>query len=338
MWMPAIVLVIWWARPPRPLANPHPKQHASTWRHSEISMPCSIPPGMPKSGISGQIDCYEMAVRQFAQQILPTVMPKTTVWGDGSINHGWAPPPSEVRGIPFTVTPSRLLSTRCGSAPAFLVSVASRVATAITTESLTKTIARNELPSDWQSRQFVFRRGLATIGCSLLVGLTGCGPAPSDNTPSLASNTSVDGRSLSKQGLSPRNDVLTPAVSVVPLATANGTSSVSGIGTFPRGDSPYGSPVVSSQPGHPVEGLVVPESMAQKLTSPSVLVRLRALEAWAREAPPGAIDPFILAFEDKDERVRARAQKLIEQDWARRAEAEKSGERDERSRGKGISE
>jgi hypothetical protein len=32
---------------------------------------------------------------------------------------------------------------------------------------------------------------------------------------------------------------------------------------------------------------------------------------------------LILAFEDKDERVRARAQQLIEQDWARKAEAEK---------------
>ena len=50
----------------------------------------------------------------------------------------------------------------------------------------------------------------------------------------------------------------------------------------------------------------------------------------AREAPAGAIDPFILAFEDKDERVRTRAQQLIEQDWARRAEEEKRGERGER--------
>ena len=79
-----------------------------------------------------------------------------------------------------------------------------------------------------------------------------------------------------------------------------------------------------------MEGLVVPESMAQKLNSPNVLVRLRALEAWARSASPGAVDPFILAFEDKDERVRARAQQLIEQDWARKAEAEKSGEQGER--------
>ena len=68
----------------------------------------------------------------------------------------------------------------------------------------------------------------------------------------------------------------------------------------------------------------MPEAMAQKLNSPSVLVRLRALEAWAREAPPGAVDPFILAFEDKDERVRTRAQQLLEQDWARMVEAEKT--------------
>ena len=72
-----------------------------------------------------------------------------------------------------------------------------------------------------------------------------------------------------------------------------------------------------------MDGLVVPEWMAQKLNSPKVRVRLEALEIWAQTAPPGAIDPLILAFEDKDERVRARAQQLLEQDWARKAEAEK---------------
>ena len=53
--------------------------------------------------------------------------------------------------------------------------------------------------------------------------------------------------------------------------------------------------------------------------------RLRALETWAQSAPPGAVDPLILAFEDKDERVRARAMELIEQDWARTAETEQYG-------------
>jgi HEAT repeat protein len=72
-----------------------------------------------------------------------------------------------------------------------------------------------------------------------------------------------------------------------------------------------------------VEGLVVPEWMAQKLNSPKVRVRLQALETWAQSAPQGAIDPLILAFEDTDERVRARAQQLIEQDWAWKARAGK---------------
>jgi HEAT repeat protein len=63
--------------------------------------------------------------------------------------------------------------------------------------------------------------------------------------------------------------------------------------------------------------------MAQKLNSPKVRVRLQALETWAQSAPQGAIDPLILAFEDTDERVRARAQQLIEQDWAWKARAGK---------------
>jgi HEAT repeat protein len=81
--------------------------------------------------------------------------------------------------------------------------------------------------------------------------------------------------------------------------------------------------VLSSEQEHPVEGLVVPELMVQKLNSPNVRVRLRALEAWAQTAPQGAVDPFILAFEDKDERVRALAQQLLEQDWAKKAAEEK---------------
>jgi len=48
-----------------------------------------------------------------------------------------------------------------------------------------------------------------------------------------------------------------------------------------------------------------------------------AEQGFSREALPGSVDPLILAFEDKDERVRARAQQLIEQDWARKTEAEK---------------
>ncbi|MHB0937763.1 MAG: multicopper oxidase family protein [Armatimonadota bacterium] len=54
--------------------------------------PLVIPPAMPRSGkikVRGgkNIDYYEIAVRQFTQQILPTGLPATTVWSYGSVNH-----------------------------------------------------------------------------------------------------------------------------------------------------------------------------------------------------------------------------------------------------------
>jgi bilirubin oxidase len=49
-------------------------------------MPLVIPPAMPKTS-GGKVDYYEIAVRQFQQQILPPGMPTTTVWSYGSVNH-----------------------------------------------------------------------------------------------------------------------------------------------------------------------------------------------------------------------------------------------------------
>jgi hypothetical protein len=161
-----------------------------------------------------------------------------------------------------------------------------------------------------------------SLSLMLIAGLAGCGPASSDNAPNLVPRASMDGPPLSKQGPSPHNDAFTPAASPLPFASVNGTGSASGTGTVPGVDSPHAGPVLASEPGHPIDGLVVPEWMVQKFNSPKVRVRLRALETWAQSAPPGAVDPLILAFEDKDERVRARAQQLIEQDWASKAEAE----------------
>jgi bilirubin oxidase len=53
---------------------------------AKYAMPLVIPPAMPKTG-RGQFDYYEIAVRQFEQQILPPPMPATTVWSYGSLNH-----------------------------------------------------------------------------------------------------------------------------------------------------------------------------------------------------------------------------------------------------------
>ena len=71
-----------------------------------------------------------------------------------------------------------------------------------------------------------------------------------------------------------------------------------------------------------MDPLVVPEWIANELDSPDVGTRLRALEKWVQTAPPGAIDPLILAYENKDERVRARALELMEEEWARAADSE----------------
>ena len=46
-----------------------------------------IPPAMPITATNGGVDYYEIAVRQFRQQILPAGLPMTTVWSYGSINH-----------------------------------------------------------------------------------------------------------------------------------------------------------------------------------------------------------------------------------------------------------
>jgi spore coat protein A len=46
--------------------------------------PLVIPPAMPPASTAGARDRYEIAVRQFEQQILPPGLPKTTVWSYGS--------------------------------------------------------------------------------------------------------------------------------------------------------------------------------------------------------------------------------------------------------------
>ncbi len=58
---------------------------------SKYVRPLVVPPEMPRTGRIGRgrdaIDYYEIAVRQFAQQILPPGLPQTTVWSYGSIHH-----------------------------------------------------------------------------------------------------------------------------------------------------------------------------------------------------------------------------------------------------------
>jgi spore coat protein A len=58
---------------------------------SKYVQPLVIPPEMPRSGRIGRgreaINYYEIAVREFYQQILPPGLPTTKVWSYGSIHH-----------------------------------------------------------------------------------------------------------------------------------------------------------------------------------------------------------------------------------------------------------
>ena len=158
-------------------------------------------------------------------------------------------------------------------------------------------------------RRLPFPHPAWLLGLLLLAGPSGCGPAASDQAAHVEPRAGLGGLSESPP--------VTPETTPVPLASVNGTGAKPGMGTLPGRDSLQ---VVSAPSPHPVDSpdtLVVPAWMAKELDSPDVRVRLQALDRWGQQAPTGSVDPLILALEDKDERVQARALELIEQDWVR---------------------
>ena len=157
------------------------------------------------------------------------------------------------------------------------------------------------------------------LGLMFFVGLAGCGPASSENAPNLGPRASVDGPDYRPEARGTgRGGEIIP-----PLAPGNATGSTTGRETAPGGESLLPVSASPTKPADPLDPLVVPAWKAKELNSPDARVRLRALETWVQSAPPGAVDLLLLAYEDKDERVRARAMELVEQAWARETEAEK---------------
>jgi len=150
----------------------------------------------------------------------------------------------------------------------------------------------------------------ALLALGLLAGLSACGPAPSDQAPSRESHASLGGPSesppVSQNSPSSPHDPVPLAASPSPLAS----------GRSPGGPSE----------ARPAEPLGVPAWMANDLDSPDVRVRLQALDRWGQQAPTGAVDPLLLALEDEDEGVQARALELIDQDWVRAQSAKAEAE------------
>src|SRR5438067_10121133 len=84
------------------------------------------------------------------------------------------------------------------------------------------------------SRHLSATRCVLLLSLMLCGALAGCGPA-SDNAPNLGPGASMDGPSLSKHSAPPHNEASTPMASPLPLASLNGTGSVSGAETVPGG-------------------------------------------------------------------------------------------------------
>src|SRR6266508_1734949 len=85
----ASLLLPWHIRLSRVLAQATPALDLTTV--AKYVTPLVVPPAMPFTSTLSEggreVRFYEIAVRQFQQQVLPGGMPATTVWSYGSVNH-----------------------------------------------------------------------------------------------------------------------------------------------------------------------------------------------------------------------------------------------------------
>lgn len=163
------------------------------------------------------------------------------------------------------------------------------------------------------------------LSLTLFVGLSGCGPASSDNAPNLESRGSAGGPASRGTGQEGKTGI-------TPASTANETGSDPGKGTVLGGNSigqgdklpKLVAPANGEPDGRdklPVPG--IPESIAKGLDSPDPRVRLQALDHWEKKGSNAPLDPLFEALEDENDAVRAKATAIIEQQWAIERERER---------------
>jgi spore coat protein A, manganese oxidase len=82
----ATLLLPWHIRLSRAVAQAMPTLAPATI--PKYVTPLVIPPAMPfTETLAGSVRFYDIAVRQFDQQVLPATLPATTVWSYGSVGH-----------------------------------------------------------------------------------------------------------------------------------------------------------------------------------------------------------------------------------------------------------
>ncbi len=138
------------------------------------------------------------------------------------------------------------------------------------------------------------------LGLILFVGLSGCGPAASDDP---------------EQNHESRASLAAP--SEPPPASQHSPSSH---------DTQASPTVIDDSPPLP-DKLVLPIWMAQALDAPDVSVRLQALDKWAKLGTDASLDPLVVALDDEDDDVRKKAMDIIEQRWTVEQEAESETEK-----------
>jgi len=150
-----------------------------------------------------------------------------------------------------------------------------------------------------------------------LAGLLGCGSAVSDNASSSKSRASLSAPPKSQPVL---QGTAVPLNGPFALTTSPG--SLAGIAWSNQ------APVANQEGPAPMpERLVLPTWIAQDLDAPEVSVRLQALDMWAQQGTQAPLDPLVVALDDEDDDVRAKAMAIIEQNWAIEEDADPKAEK-----------
>lgn len=159
----------------------------------------------------------------------------------------------------------------------------------------------------------IHRPGMVAVLLSInLAALSACGPSAPDYSPSLESRASLGmtskSQSITQHPWAPSNSLSTTAASPVTPTASN-----------------YTQETAQEKPAPLPEHLSLPIWMAQALDAPEASVRIQALDMWAQQGAKAPLDPLVVALDDENDEVRAKAMEVIERNWAidQKAEAEK---------------
>ena len=150
----------------------------------------------------------------------------------------------------------------------------------------------------------IHRPGMIAVLLSVsLAGLSGCGPAAPDFSPSLESRASLGMPSKSQ------------SVTQRPWTPGNGLSTQAAIPLTPAASN-YTQATAQDKPAPLPEHLSLPIWIAQALDAPETSVRIQALDMWAQQGAQTPLDPLLVALDDENDEVRIKAMEIIERNWA----------------------